>query len=88
MVFLNSASFAATPVFYLPLCTHTDTEKKKRERQESGIYSKIVEKTQYLMNTFMFKNFSKIYAMEVGTLVHSVKLPKVIAKKRNKKSIH
>ena len=40
VIFLNSASFAAAPVFDLPLCTLTDTEGKP----ESGIYFKIFEK--------------------------------------------
>ena len=31
MIFLNSASSAAELVFYLPLCTHTDTKGKPRE---------------------------------------------------------
>ena len=50
-IFLNSASSAAALVLYLPgVCTHTDTERN-RERPESGIYFKIFEITQYLMNT-------------------------------------
>ena len=48
---MNSASSAAALVFDLTLCTHTYTEGKPRERPESGIYFKILEKTQYLMNT-------------------------------------
>ena len=54
VIFLNSASFAAAPVFDLPLCTLTDTEGKP----ESGIYFKISEITQYLMNTLYDKRCS------------------------------
>ena len=51
MIFLNSASSAAAPVFYLPgMCTHTDTEGKERKVRVRNIL-KFWEKTQYLMNT-------------------------------------
>ena len=50
VIFLNSASSAAALVFYLPgVCTHTDTEGKQRKASQE--YFKILEKTQYLMNT-------------------------------------
>ena len=49
VIFLNSAIYAAALVFDLPLCTHTDNEGKP-EKPESGIYFKIFEKTQYLIN--------------------------------------
>ena len=57
VIFLNSASSAAALVFYLPLCTLTDTEGKPRE---TGIYLKIFEKTQYLMNTLYLLFISNI----------------------------
>ena len=50
VIFLNSASFAAAPVFDLPLCTLSDTEGKPREARVRK-YFKIFKKTQYLMNT-------------------------------------
>ena len=49
VIFLNSASSAATLLFDLPL-RHPLTTRGNRERPESGIYFKIFEKTQYLMN--------------------------------------
>ena len=49
VIFLNSASSAAVLVFDLSLCTNT--LRGNRERPEYGIYFKIVEKTQYLMNS-------------------------------------
>ena len=56
MIFLNSASSAAVLVFDLPLFSHTDTAPRvNRERTESGIYFRIFEKTQYLMNTLLNK---------------------------------
>ena len=63
MIFLNSASFAAVLVFDLPLCTQTDTEGKPRERQESGIYLKIFENTQYLIKTLYLENLYKLYQL-------------------------
>ena len=58
MIFLNSASSAAALVFYLPFSgpsmksgVHTE------ERPESGIYFKIIEKIQYLMNTLYVKHY-------------------------------
>ena len=57
VIFLNSASFAAAPVFDLPLCTLTDTEGKP----ESGIYFKIFEITQYLMNTLYNQDTKHAY---------------------------
>ena len=40
VIFLNSASSAATPpaVFDLPLCTHTDTEGKTKEARVQDIF--------------------------------------------------
>ena len=53
MIFLNYASSAAALVFYLPFSGRSMkcTQLGKSERPESGIYFKILEKTQYLMNT-------------------------------------
>ena len=39
--FLNSASFAATLVFDLPLCTHSDTERKPREARVRNIFKNL-----------------------------------------------
>ena len=50
MIFLNSASCAAALVFDCH-CVHTLTPRGNRERPEFGIYFKIFEKIQYLMNT-------------------------------------
>ena len=56
MIFLNSASSAAALVFYLPIVSvHTLTPRENRERPESGIFLKILKKTQYLMNTLYIK---------------------------------
>ena len=38
VIFLNSVSSAATLVFDLPLCTHTDTEGKPREARVRNIF--------------------------------------------------
>ena len=38
VIFLNSASSAAALVFYLSLCTHTDTEGKPREARVRNIF--------------------------------------------------
>ena len=45
MIFLNSASSAATLVFYLPLCTHTDNEGKPREARVWNIFQNLQKKT-------------------------------------------
>ena len=59
MIFLNSVSFAAALVFYLPgVCTHTDTEGKQREARVGNIL-KSSEKTQYLMNTLYILYYYK-----------------------------
>ena len=67
MNFLNFASSAAALVFYLPSghssvksSEHTLTPRKNRERPESGIFFKIFENTQYLMNTLYIKAVSKV----------------------------
>ena len=49
---MNSVSSYAALVFYLPLCTLTDTEEKPREARDWNIY--IFEKKQYLMNTLYY----------------------------------
>ena len=41
-------------------CVHTLTPRGNRERTESGIYFKIFEKTQYLMNTLYIRHMSDI----------------------------
>ena len=38
VIFLNSASSAVALVFYLPLCTHTDTEGKRRDARVRNIF--------------------------------------------------
>ena len=73
MIFLNSASSAAALVFYLPLCTHTDTEGKPREARVRNIFfgKTFWKKTQYLINTlyiFIFKNIKKIKKKLGGAL--------------------
>ena len=68
MIFPNSASFAAALVCYLPSSgpsiksgVHKLTPRENRERPESEIYSKIFEKTQYLMNTlYVMSNMESI----------------------------
>ena len=51
MNFLNSASYAAALVFYLPgVCTHTDTKGKQRKTRVLNNL-KSLEKTQNFMNT-------------------------------------
>ena len=51
VIFLNSASSAATLVFYLPgVCTHTYTKGKQRNTRVR-IIRKSFEKIQYLINT-------------------------------------
>ena len=72
MIFLNSASSAAALVFDLPLCTHTRTPRGNRERPESGIYFKIFEKTQYLMNTlYLINNMNVLVAVLVATAMET-----------------
>ena len=44
MIFLNSASSAAAPVFDLPLCTHTDTEGKQKEAGVRNIFQNLRKK--------------------------------------------
>ena len=55
-------------VWPLPLCTLTDIEGKPKE---SGIYFKIFEKTQYLINTLYFKRYciysTKKYEVNTGS---------------------
>ena len=59
-------------MFDMPLCTHTDTEGKPREvRPESGIYFKIFEKTQYLMNT-LYVMFICMYSIISLTIYLSI----------------
>ena len=49
MIFLNSASSAAAPVFYLPgVCTHTLSPRENRERPESGIIFKNRKNTIFI----------------------------------------
>ena len=64
MTFLNSASSAAALVFYLPgVCTHSDSEGKKRKARARNIL-KSSEKTQYLMNTLCINMyFSYIFCL-------------------------
>ena len=71
MIFLNSASSAAALMFYLPSGgsnvksgVHTLTPRENRGRSESGIFLKILEKTQYLMNT-LYLNIRIIGVVDV-----------------------
>ena len=65
MVFISAASAL---VVDLSLCKHTDTEGN-RERPESGIYFKILEKTQYLMNTLRISNLCYLkFSLEANFL--------------------
>ena len=46
MIFLNSASYAAALVFYLPgVCTHNDTEGKQREARVRDIFKNLRKNT-------------------------------------------
>ena len=59
MIFLNSASFVASLVFYLPgVCTDTDNEGKPREARVRNILSYIRKNTIFNEHPvcFCFKN--------------------------------
>ena len=75
MIFLNSASFPAALVFYLPgVRTHTDTEGKQRKARVRNIL-KSLQKTQYLMNT--------LYEHVTFTLLCNVKVVKNVVSVNN-----
>ena len=60
MIFSNSASSAASLVFYLPgECTHTDTKGKQIKASVRNIL-KSLEKAQYLMNTLYISIYLSI----------------------------
>ena len=72
MIFLNSVSFAAALVFYLPcVCTHTNAEGKT-EKGQSPEYFKFVEK-----NTIYIEHpVAVIVEIELEIKVNqSVKIP-------------
>ena len=51
MIFLNSASSAAAPVFDLPLCTHTDTEGKPEKARVQNIFLNLRKNTIFNEHT-------------------------------------